>query len=51
MNDATLDGTPLTAAQRRRSLVAVIASLTVQSLIFGLSMPLLALVLDAQGVD
>lgn len=46
MNDA-----PLTAVQRRRSLVAVIASLTVQSLIFGLSMPLLALVLDAQGVD
>ena len=56
MNDAAGDdGTggdgPLTGAQRRRSLVAVIASLTVQSLIFGLSMPLLALVLDAQGVD
>ena len=49
--DGTGDDRPLTGAQRRRSLVAVIASLTVQSLIFGLSMPLLALVLDAQGVD
>ena len=46
MNDKTL-----TVAQRRLSLFAVIASLSVQSLIFGLSMPLLALVLDAQGVD
>lgn len=44
-------GVALTGAQRRLSLLAVIASLTVQSLIFGLSMPLLALALDAQGVD
>ena len=51
MNDTTLDERSLTASQRRRSLFAVIASLTVQSLIFGLSMPLLALVLDSQGVD
>ena len=51
MGDGTGDDRSLTGAQRRRSLVAVIASLTVQSLIFGLSMPLLALVLDAQGVD
>ena len=41
----------LTGAQRRLSLLAVIASQTVQCLIFGLSMPLLALALDAQGVD
>jgi len=51
MNDAALEDEPLTEAQRRRSLLAVIAALTVQSLIFGLSMPLLALVLDAQGVN
>ena len=49
-SDAAIGDAPLSAAQRRRSLIAVIASLTVQSLIFGLSMPLLALVLDAQGV-
>ncbi len=41
----------LTAAERRRSLVAVIASMTVTTLIYGLTMPLLALVLDRQGVD
>ncbi len=41
----------LTARQRRRSLSAVIASMTVQALIFGLSMPLLALVLEARGID
>ncbi len=51
MNDATGDERSLTASERRRSLFAVIAALAVQSLIFGLSMPLLALVLDAQGVD
>ena len=51
MNDATGDERTLTASERRRSLFAVIAALAVQSLIFGLSMPLLALVLDAQGVD
>ncbi len=41
----------LTVRQRRRSLSAVIASMTVQALIFGLSMPLLALVLEARGID
>ena len=41
----------LTAAERRRSIAAVIASLTVQALIFGLSYPLLALVLEEQGID
>ncbi len=51
MNDATRDERSPTASERRRSLFAVIAALAVQSLIFGLSMPLLALVLDAQGVD
>ena len=39
------------AAERRRSLVAVIASMTVQAVMFGLSMPLLGLVLETQGVD
>jgi MFS family permease len=46
MSDVTL-----TARQRRRSLSAVIASMTVQALIFGLSMPLLALALEARGID
>ena len=41
-------GTP---GERRRSLIAVTASLTVLSLIHGLTMPLLALVLEAQGVE
>ncbi len=41
----------LTAAERRRSLIAVIASMAVTAMIYGLTMPLLALVLDAQGVD
>ena len=41
----------LTPAERRRSIAAVIASLTVQALIFGLSFPLLALVLEEQGID
>ncbi len=36
---------------RRRSLIAVISSLTVTSLIYGLSFPLLALILEQQGVD
>lgn len=46
MNDVAL-----TAAERRRSLIAVIASMAVTAMIYGLTMPLLALVLDAQGVD
>ena len=41
----------LTARQRRCSLSAVIASMTVQALIFGLSMPLLALALESRGID
>jgi len=39
------------ATDRRRSLIAVIASMTVTSLIYGLSYPLLALILEQQGVD
>jgi len=41
----------LTPSARRRNLAAVIASMAVTSLIYGLTMPLLALVLDRQGVD
>lgn len=41
----------LNIAERRRSLLAVIASMTVVSVIYGLSVPLLALVLERQGVD
>ena len=40
-----------TPGERRRSLIAVTASLTVLSLIHGLTMPLLALVLESQGVE
>ena len=43
--------TALNIAERRRSLFAVIASMTVVSVIYGLSVPLLALVLERQGVD
>ncbi len=43
--------TALNIAERRRSLLAVIASMTVVSVIYGLSVPLLALVLERQGVD
>ena len=46
MSDAAL-----TAAERRRSLVAVIASMAATTLIHGLTIPLLALVLNRQGVD
>lgn len=41
----------LSPAQRRRSLAAIIASMGVQALIFGLTLPLLALILESQGVD
>ena len=41
----------LSPAQRRGSLVAVIASAGVVGLTFGLSMPLLALLLERDGVD
>lgn len=43
--------TTLSPSQRRRSLLAVIASMTVVSLMYGMSVPLLALVLERQGVD
>src|SRR5690606_19276896 len=41
----------LTLSERRRSLLAVIASMTVVSLMYGMSVPLLAAVLDRQGVS
>ncbi len=41
----------LTARDRRRNLVAVMASLAVASLIHGLTLPLLSLVLNKAGVD
>lgn len=40
----------LTAAERRRSLAAVIASVAVSGLCFGLTSPLLTLILERQGV-
>jgi MFS family permease len=39
------------AGQRKRGLVAVIASMVVVNLVYGLTLPLLSLVLDAQGVS
>jgi len=39
------------SAQRRRSLVGVIAAMAVVNLVYGISFPLLALVLDGQGVS
>ncbi len=41
----------LTARDRRRNLIAVMASLAVASLIHGLTLPLLSLVLNKAGVD
>ena len=41
----------LSPADRRRNLAAVIVSMTAGSLIYGMSAPLLSLVLDAQGVS
>lgn len=41
----------LTPRLRRRNLIAVITSMAVTTLIYGLSMPLLALALNHQGVD
>ena len=38
-------------AERRRSLLGVIAAMAVVNLVYGISFPLLALVLDAQGVS
>lgn len=39
------------SAQRRRSLVGVIAAMAVVNLVYGISFPLLALILDGQGVS
>ena len=41
----------LTSLQRRQNLVAVIAAMAVTSLIYGLSLPLLGLVMNAHGID
>jgi MFS family permease len=41
----------LTPLQRRQNLVAVTAAMAVTALIYGLSLPLLALVMNARGVD
>lgn len=46
-----MNGAALRTRERRRSLTAVISSMTVTSLIYGFSYPLLALVLERQGVD
>lgn len=50
-SEARTEEAGFSARGRRRSLIAVISSLTVTSLIYGLSFPLLALVLEQQGVD
>lgn len=44
-------GSPLTAAERRRSLAAAIASVTVFGIGIGLGGPLLSLMLEARGID
>jgi len=41
----------LTPLQRRQNLVAVISAMAVTALIYGLSLPLLSLVMNAHGVD
>ena len=38
-------------SDRKRSLVAVIASMVIVNLVYGLTLPLLSLVLDAQGIS
>jgi len=45
------NGEALSAGQRRRSLAAVIASAGAAGLTFGLTIPLLALILEADGID
>ena len=45
MNDA-----PLPAVDRRRNLIAVTAAMAATSLIYGLSVPLLSLILEDRGV-
>lgn len=42
---------PLNRFQRKRSLIGVIAAMAVVNLVYGITFPLLALVLDAQGVS
>lgn len=42
---------PLSRYQRRRSLAGVIAAMAVVNLVYGITFPLLALVLDGQGVS
>lgn len=42
---------PLGAAERRRSLAAVIACVAIYGITTGLSLPLLSLILDSRGVD
>lgn len=44
-------GGALTPLQRRQNLVAVTAAMTVTALIYGLSLPLLSLVMDQRGID
>ncbi|HXV36121.1 MAG TPA: MFS transporter, partial [Myxococcota bacterium] len=41
----------MTPLQRRQNLVAVTAAMTVTALIYGLSLPLLSLVMDQRGID
>lgn len=41
----------LTEAQRRRSLVGVISAMALVNLVYGITFPLLALVLDGQGIS
>ena len=40
-----------TLSERNRSLIAVIASMVVVNLVYGLTLPLMSLVLDAQGIS
>ena len=42
---------PRTDAHRHRGLIAVIASMVIVNLVYGLTLPLLSLVLDAQGIS
>ena len=42
---------PLTRHQRKRSLAGLIAAMAVVNLVYGITFPLLALVLDAQGIS
>ncbi len=46
-----MTGQVLTAAERRRSLAAVMSCVGVSGLCFGLTSPLLTLLLERQGVD